>query len=64
MLASSSKAVVGLIVIVVPAVMLLFAAMAMVATSWRNWFGLQKKEPRKPQPHRPQRTPLPPRKKK
>jgi hypothetical protein len=38
--------------------------MAMVATSWRNWFGLQKKEPRKPQPHRPQRTPLPPRKKK
>jgi hypothetical protein len=54
----------GLAVAVVPAVMLLFGAIAMVATGWRNWFGLQKKEPPKPEPHPPRRTPLPPRQRK
>jgi hypothetical protein len=64
MFAGSSKIMLGLAAAVVPAVMLLFGAIAMVATGWRNWFGLQKKEPPKPEPHPPRRTPLPPRQRK
>lgn len=44
MLIGTSRALFGLAAIVLPAVVLLFAAIAMVATSWRIWLGLEKKD--------------------
>jgi hypothetical protein len=64
MFVGSSKVMFGLAVVVVPVVLFVFAALAMVATSWRNWFGLQKKDEKRPKETRPHRTPLPPRGKK
>jgi hypothetical protein len=56
MLIGSSRALFGLAAIVLPVVVFLFAAVSMVATSWRAWFGLQKKdtppEVKKPGPRR------------
>jgi hypothetical protein len=62
MLIGTSRALFGLAAIILPAAAFLFAAVSMVATSWRSWFGLQKKddppEIKKDTPHRtPRRTP-------
>jgi hypothetical protein len=63
MFIGSAKVIFGLAAVAVPVAIFVFAALAMVATGWRNWFGLQKKdEPREP-PHPPRRTPPPPRRK-
>jgi len=43
MLIGSSRVMFGLVAIVLPALAFAFAAITLVATSWRNWFGLQKK---------------------
>jgi len=44
MYVGSAKVLFGLAAVVVPVAVFVFAAIAMVATSWRSWFGLQKKE--------------------
>jgi hypothetical protein len=43
MLIGSSRVLFGLAAIVLPAIVFAFAAITLVVTSWRNWFGLQKK---------------------
>ncbi len=58
MLIGTSRALFGVAAIVLPAVVFLFAAISMVATSWRSWFGLQKKDtPPEPPKKTPHRTP-------
>jgi hypothetical protein len=62
MLIGSSRALFGVVAMVLPVAVFVFAAISMVATSWRSWFGLQKKdtppEVKKDGPHRtPRRTP-------
>jgi hypothetical protein len=44
MYVGSAKVIFGLAAVVVPVAVFAFAAVAMIATSWRSWFGLQKKE--------------------
>ena len=44
MLIGSSRALFGVVAVVLPAVVFVFAAISMVATSWRTWFGVQKKD--------------------
>ena len=56
MLIGSTKVIFGLVAVALPTAVFVFAAISMVATSWRNWFGLQKKE----EPHQPKTAAKPP----
>jgi hypothetical protein len=58
MLIGSSRALFGVVAVVLPAVVFVFAAISMVATSWRTWFGVQKKDaPPEVKKDGPRRTP-------